>query len=277
MIPKNDNKTIVSLGSVQEFLDNYPNQKVITDCQKLIKLFEGVTGEKAQLWSTMIGFGSYHYKYESGREGDYFITGFAPSKIGITIYTNCQELIASDDTFLKDLGKHKSSKACLYIKQLSDINQAVLKKIIKKVVNISKQNMPNPTSLNQEVLSYNDAQSDSDKAICIKLAELILVNLPNSTNKVWHRHPVWFLDGNPIVGYSKLKNRVQLLFWSGQSFDEAILKAEGSFKAAQISFTDLSQISEQDITRLLNKSITIQWDYKNIVKRKGKLEKLNFK
>jgi hypothetical protein len=140
-------------------------------------------------------------------------------------------------------------------------------------VNISKQNMPNLTSLNQEVQNYNNALLGSDKVICKKLAELIMENLPNSTSKVWHRHPVWFLDGNPIVGYSKLKNRVQLLFWSGQSFDEPILKAEGSFKAAQISYTDLSQISEQDITRLLNKSIAIQWDYKNIVKRKGKLEK----
>jgi hypothetical protein len=130
--PKNDNKTLVSNNSVTEFLNNYPNNKVIFDCLELIKIFEKTTGEKAKMWGTMVGFGKYHYKYESGREGDYFITGFAPSKVGITIYTNCQDLIASDDGFLLGLGKYKSSKACLYIKQLSDINKEILEQIIKK-------------------------------------------------------------------------------------------------------------------------------------------------
>ena len=88
------------------------------------------------------------------------------------------------------------------------------------------------------------------------------------------RHPVWLLDGNPIVGYSKLKDCIRLLFWSGQSFDEPGLEAEGSFKAAEARYTSDDQIAASDLKRWLKKSIEIQWDYKNIVKRKGKLERL---
>ena len=85
---------------------------------------------------------------------------------------------------------------------------------------------------------------------------------------------MWFLDGNPIAGYSKLKECIRLLFWSGQSFDEPGLKAEGSFKAAEVRYTSEDQLSAKDLARWLKKAIEIQWDYKNIVKRKGKLERL---
>lgn len=91
---------------------------------------------------------------------------------------------------------------------------------------------------------------------------------------IWHRHPVWFIDGNPVVGYHKLKDSVRLLFWSGQSFDEPGLAPEGSFKAAEARFTDASDINATALKRWLKKSAAIQWDYKNIVKRKGKLERL---
>jgi hypothetical protein len=90
-----------------------------------------------------------------------------------------------------------------------------------------------------------------------------------------HGHPVWFIDGNPVVGYSKLKNNVRLLFWSGQSFDEEILQNTGNFKAAQIDYITPNQINNADLVRLLAKSKQIQWDYKNIVKRKGELAKHN--
>jgi hypothetical protein len=98
--------------------------------------------------------------------------------------------------------------------------------------------------------------------------------LPEAENKLWHAHPVWFLEGNPIVGYSKLKDSVRLLFWSGQSFDEPGLKNEGSFKAAEARFTSIDQINTQDLATWLKKSRDIQWDYKNIVKRRGELLRL---
>lgn len=125
-----------------------------------------------------------------------------------------------------------------------------------------------------DIARYNTAQTSADQAICDLLAQEICKHLPEAENKIWHAHPVWFLEGNPVVGYSKLKGGVRLLFWSGQSFDEAGLKAEGSFKAAEARYTDVQQVNVLDLARWLTKARDIQWDYKNIVKRKGKLERL---
>lgn len=124
------------------------------------------------------------------------------------------------------------------------------------------------------VQNYNNSQNSSDKEICDQLAEMINKNLPDAENKIWHAHPVWFLEGNPIVGYSKLKDSVRLLFWSGQSFGEEKLAFEGSFKAAEFRYTSAEQIIPEDLKRWLQKAQEIQWDYKNLVKRKGVLERL---
>lgn len=99
--------------------------------------------------------------------------------------------------------------------------------------------------------------------------------LPKAESKIWHASPVWFLEGNPVVGYSKRKVGVTLLFWSGQTFKEDGLQPEGSFKAAEVRYTDVNQIKKTELKRWLRKSKTIQWDYKNIVKRKGKLVRLS--
>lgn len=128
--------------------------------------------------------------------------------------------------------------------------------------------------MNPEIQTYNDSQSDEDKIICDILSQEISSCLHEAENKIWHRHPVWFLDGNPVVGYSKLKDSVRLLFWSGQSFEENGLQNEGSFKAAEIRFTKADQINVDDLKRWLEKARNIQWDYKNIVKRKGVLIRL---
>ena len=129
--------------------------------------------------------------------------------------------------------------------------------------------------MQKDIKAYNNAQSPEDKIICDLLAQEISLHLPGAENKIWHAHPVWFIDGNPIVGYSKLKGGVRLLFWSGQSLEEDALQIEGSFKAAEIRYTSVDQINKKDLKRWLKKSKEIQWDYKNIVKRKGKLERLN--
>lgn len=128
--------------------------------------------------------------------------------------------------------------------------------------------------MHKDFQAYNAAQSAGDKRICDALAKAIDRHLPGAESKIWHGHSVWFLDGNPIVGYSKLKDCIRLLFWSGQSFDEPGLAAEGSFKAAEARYTSDDQIAAKDLKRWIQKSIEIQWDYKNIVKRKGKLERL---
>ncbi|HRG15025.1 MAG TPA: DUF1801 domain-containing protein [Pseudomonadota bacterium] len=121
---------------------------------------------------------------------------------------------------------------------------------------------------------YNAAQSPDDRRICDALAREIERALPEAENKVWHAHPVWFLDGNPIVGYSKLKDSVRLLFWSGQSFATPGLAPEGKFKAAEARYTLAEQIDRDVLTRWLAESRDIQWDYQNLVRRKGRLERL---
>ena len=126
-----------------------------------------------------------------------------------------------------------------------------------------------------EIQAYNDRHTTIDKEICDLLAMIINSELTKSECKIWHAHPVWFLDGNPIVGYSKQKPGLRLMFWSGASFEEEKLNIVGKkFKDASIFYTAIDQINSKDLKRWLKKSINIQWDYKNIVKRKGKLEKL---
>lgn len=124
------------------------------------------------------------------------------------------------------------------------------------------------------IQEYNDSQQIEEKDICEFLMKEIDLNLSGAESKIWHAHPVWFLDGNPVVGYSKLKGCIRLLFWSGQSFEEKKLADEGSFKAAEIRYTKLDQINAKDLRRWLDTSKKIQWNYKNIVKRRGILERL---
>jgi hypothetical protein len=126
--------------------------------------------------------------------------------------------------------------------------------------------------MHPDTTQYNAAQQPADRETCDLLAREIERGLPEAENKVWHAHPVWFLDGNPIVGYSKLKGCVRLLFWSGQSFGEEGLKNEGTFKAAEARYTAAAEVDTAALRRWLAKARDIQWDYKNIVKRRGKLE-----
>jgi hypothetical protein len=128
--------------------------------------------------------------------------------------------------------------------------------------------------MNKEIAAYNAAQTGQEKKVCNLLAKQIAAGLPQAEHKIWHGHPVWFLDGNPVAGYSKLKGGIRLLFWSGQSFDEDELQPEGTFKAADIVYTELAQVHTTDLQRWLKKAQQIKWDYKNIVKRKGKLVRL---
>jgi len=128
--------------------------------------------------------------------------------------------------------------------------------------------------MKQEILNYHQILCANDSEICDILYHQINQNLPEADHKIWHAHPVWFLDGNPIVGYHKLKKGVRLLFWSGQTFEEANLKKEGKFKAAEIYYNNTAEIDIIDLERWLKKAEAIQWDYKNIVKRKGFLTRL---
>jgi uncharacterized protein YdhG (YjbR/CyaY superfamily) len=129
--------------------------------------------------------------------------------------------------------------------------------------------------MHSDTVAYNARQSPAHAALCDLLAREIDTALPAAENKVWHAHPVWFLHGNPIVGYSQQKAGIRLMFWSGADFDEAALNVRGpKFKDASVFFGTTADVPVPDLQRWLAKSIAIQWDYKNIVKRKGRLERL---
>jgi hypothetical protein len=129
--------------------------------------------------------------------------------------------------------------------------------------------------MNNEIEAYNDALSGVDKAICDLLAGEIDNGLPEAESKIWHAHPVWFLDGNPIVGYSRQKAGIRLMFWSGADFEEDGLNVPAKkFKDASVFYSDVADVDKKALKRWLRKSNDIQWDYKNIVKRKGKLQRL---
>lgn len=126
-----------------------------------------------------------------------------------------------------------------------------------------------------EITTYHNKQSLDDRLICEKLEQIIHEFLSEANAKISHRHPVWFLDENPIVGYSKQKAGIRLMFWSGASFGEDGLKVLGKkFKDASVFYTDVVQIDEKALQRWLKKALVIQWDYKNIYKRKGELIRL---
>jgi hypothetical protein len=129
--------------------------------------------------------------------------------------------------------------------------------------------------MHEESSQYNRAQSPGDQQTCELLAQEIDNALPDADNKVWHAHPVWFLNGNPVVGYSKLKGGVRLLFWSGQSFVSPGLTPEGKFKAAEARFASVDQVDKTALRSWLAESRVIQWDYMNVARRGGKLERLN--
>jgi hypothetical protein len=130
--------------------------------------------------------------------------------------------------------------------------------------------------MNAEIQAYNNKQIIEDKEICDLLATTIDSELTEAESKIWHAHPVWFLNNNPIVGYSKQKAGWRLMFWSGADFKEEKLNVKGKkFKDASIFYTTVEQICTSDLKRWLKSSREIQWDYKNIVKRKGQLVRLN--
>lgn len=124
------------------------------------------------------------------------------------------------------------------------------------------------------ILEYNNNQSVENKQLCVELYSLINATLPKAESKIWYAAPVWFRDGYPLVGYFVRKSGVSLLFWSGQAFDEPNLKKEGKFKAAEKIYASVTDINKSEVKRWLKKCWKIVYDYKNIVKNKGKLDSM---
>lgn len=134
-------KTLPNDASVESFIDQVPDETRRNDSIKLLGMFEKITSQKAKMWGTaIIGFGQYHYKSErSTQEGDWPLVGFSPRKANLTLYVMSDFSNLSD--LLEKLGKHKTSKACLYINKLSDIDIPILEKIIDKAYQDAKKNL----------------------------------------------------------------------------------------------------------------------------------------
>lgn len=129
--------------------------------------------------------------------------------------------------------------------------------------------------MNPAIQTYNNQQTAAQNEICDMLASMINHELKDAESKIWHGHPVWFLEGNPIVGYSKQKAGIRLMFWSGADFEEDALNIRGEkYKDASIFYNHVAEVKTKFLKTCLKKSRAIQWDYKNLVKRKGQLEKL---
>ncbi len=133
------------------------------------------------------------------------------------------------------------------------------------------------TNLKEHIELYNNNHDAMHTEICNVLAAAIEANIGACNSKIWHGHPVWFDNGNPLLGYSKQKKGIRLMFWSGADFEEENLNVlGGKFKDASIFYNNANEIDRDDLLRWLKKAKEIQWDYKNIVKRKGELVKITF-
>ena len=123
--------------------------------------------------------------------------------------------------------------------------------------------------ISQDILDYQSELSVEDAEIGTAIIKLISKALPKAEGKVWHGHPVWFIDGNPVVGYSLKKAGIEVLFWSGQSFTLEGLRAIGKFKAAGIAVPTIKDLNKKAMTAWLAESVAIQWDYQNLPKKRA--------
>lgn len=135
------NKTKPTPQKVSEFIAGIEDKVKRDDCRELMKLMSGVTGNRAKMWgASIVGYGKYHYKYESGREGDFFLTGFSPRKQALSIYIISGFSI--NPKLMEKLGKYKTGKSCLYVKKLDDIDRTVLAQLVEESVAYMRKKYP---------------------------------------------------------------------------------------------------------------------------------------
>lgn len=134
-----ENKTRATKASVTAFMNAIEDRQKRADARKLAAMMRRATGKRARMWGpSIVGYGTYHYKYESGREGDFMVAGFSPRKQALTVYIMAG--FGRFDALLKNLGKYKTGKCCLYIKRLSDVDETVLEKLIVESVKYMRKN-----------------------------------------------------------------------------------------------------------------------------------------
>jgi len=251
-----------------------------TDLQPVLKKLRTTIKKAAPKADERISYGMPFYEY-GGKGNNGRLIYFAAFKKHISLFITPRD----SESVPGELKKYHVSKATYQFPLDKPFPYSLIKKTVTLLVKARDVQVTHPKStkktniktqnINKDILSYNNKQAAADKDICNWLLQEISNGLPEAENKVWHGHPVWFLEGNPIVGYSKQKAGIRLMFWSGASFDEQGLEVRGQkFKDASVFCNAVSDINTKDLNRWLKKSKNIQWDYKNIVKRKGVLERL---
>jgi uncharacterized protein YdhG (YjbR/CyaY superfamily) len=261
------NKSKLKFRDIDEYHSSFPAgiQKILTQLRQAIK-------QAAPKATETISYGMPAFRQNK------VLVYYAAYKTHIGLYPAPEPIVH----FKKELAKYPTSKGAIQFPIDKPLPLSLIKKIVK--FRVAKENN-NPKAGKKEntemfnpgkdILSYHRKLTAADKNICDLLLQVISNSLPEAENKVWHGHPVWFLDGNPIVGYSRQKAGIRLMFWSGASFNEPGLEVRGKkFKDASVFYNAVSDIHLKDLKRWLKKSKKIQWDYKNIVKRKGVLERL---
>lgn len=135
---KSENKTTETAASVTDFLNAVENEQKRLDSFQLVEIMREISGNEPKMWGpTIVGFGSYHYQYDSGREGDAPLIGFSPRKDAISLYVYAQGSDA--DVLLEKLGRYKKAVACIYVKKLSDIDRLVLKELAKEAIRFTSE------------------------------------------------------------------------------------------------------------------------------------------
>lgn len=256
--------------SVEDYIKRFP-----TKVQMLLEQVRAVIKKTASTAEESISYAMPAYKL-NGKPLVYFA--------GYENHIGFYALPSGHAQFAKQLSIYKQGKGSVQFPLGEPLPLDLIAEIVKfnmsKILlntNVGSKKKAASTSpeLLDEIAEYNASLELKDAAVADILSAEISKGLKNAESKIWHRHPVWFLDGNPIVGYSKQKAGMRLMFWSGADFDEDALAVKGAkFKDASIFYNDVSEIIKKDLKRWLKKSKEIQWDYKDLVKRKGRLERL---
>lgn len=259
------NTSNAKFKDVDEYISCYP-----TNVQPVLKKIRETIKKAVPKADERISYGMPFYEYGGkGYEGR--LIYFAAFKKHISLFIAPRH----SETVPKELKKYHVSKATYQFPLDQPFPFPLIEKTVKAMMKQREIKNTKSQNISRDILTYNSKQNAADKAICDLLAQEICKGLPEAENKIWHGHPVWFLDGNPIVGYSRQKAGIRLMFWSGASFDEQRLEVRGEkFQDASVFYNAVSDINTKDLKRWLKKSKEIQWDYKNIVKRKGVLEQL---
>ena len=197
----------------------------------------------------------------------------------VGIYPGSAAIVA----FAEELAAFKTSKGAIQVPHDAPLPVDLVRRITRWRIQQTKRTTMRPVKKKSatanrqtltDVVAYHAAQTELVRATCDALATIVAGTLPEAVGKVWHGHPVFFLEDNPVVGYSVHKEGVRLLFWSGQSFDEPRLSPVGKFKAAEARFAGVGDIDGDAVRRWLAKARDIQWDYKNVAKNRGVLARL---